>query len=420
MGVAGLYATVSETHVVTVFLRNAGEVLLLKRSAEVGSYAGKWGAVAGHAEGSPDDLALEEIREETGIRDATLVRRGEAFEVHDEEHGTWVVHPYLFDCATRNVTTNYETVEHEWVAPTEILRRETVPDLWTSYDRVRPTVETVAGDDTHGSSYVSLRALEVLRDEAGLAAGRGDRDVAGVARDLLDARPSMRAVVNRVNRAMAGAEERTPEAVESSAAAVLADAVDADRRAAEAAADRVGERVLTLSRSETVRAALRAADPGAVFVAESRPAREGVGTAEALAEEAGVEVTLFVDAAVAHVLATASVDSVVVGADTVLADGRVVNKVGTRAAAVAAAREGVDCYAVTARDKIAPGGDPSLEPGDPADVYDGDADVAVLNPTFDVAPADAVTVVTEDGPMDVDAVAAAAEEYAAYADWDEG
>jgi hypothetical protein len=54
-------------------------------------------------------------------------------------------------------------------------------------------------------------------------------------------------------------------------------------------------------------------------------------------------VTVHTDAAVAHVLATHDVDAVVVGADAVLSDGRVVNKTGTRAAAIAAANEGGPC-----------------------------------------------------------------------------
>ena len=36
-----------ERSVVTVFLRTGGEVLLLRRSDEVGSYRGKWGALLG-------------------------------------------------------------------------------------------------------------------------------------------------------------------------------------------------------------------------------------------------------------------------------------------------------------------------------------------------------------------------------------
>ena len=408
------------TDVVTVFLRNAGDVLLLRRSEEVGSYAGRWGGVAGHSEGDSDGAVRQEVREETGIDPTTLdlARRGDPFIFEDGEFA-WRVHPYLFDCPTREVEPNYETAEYEWAPPTEILRRDTVPELWTSYDRVRPTPETVADDTEHGSAYLSLRALECLRDEAALTAERGGDwdDLAGVARGLRSARPSMAVVANRVNRAMHGAgEEGTSAAVERAADEGHREAREADTEAATPDPDWV--RVLTLSRSGTVRRAL--ADAPALerlFVAESRPAREGVGVAERFAGRC--DVRLHTDAAVAHVLATREVDAVVVGADAVLADGSLVNKTGTRAAALAAARENVPLCAVCAADKVTPAEDPHLESGPRGAVYEGDPDVGVLNPTFDVTPPDLVSAVrTERGVLDTDGVRKVAREHAALADWD--
>jgi translation initiation factor 2B subunit (eIF-2B alpha/beta/delta family) len=296
-----------------------------------------------------------------------------------------------------------------------------VPRLWTSYDRVRPTAETVAGDTDHGSAYLSYRALECLRDEAALRAERRvERPVRAVARALRDARPAMAVVENRVNRAMDRATDaEDPAAVERAAGETLAEAVDADERAA-AWPDSLDapESALTLSRSGTVRAALESADPARVFVAESRPAREGVGVAESLAE--GREVTLHTDAAMGHVLATEAVDAVVVGADAVLADGSVVNKTGTRLAALAAAREGVALYVVCAADKVTPREEPHLESGAPGAVYAGDAPLSVANPTFDVTPADLVTaVLTERGVVDVASIREVAAEHASLADWDD-
>jgi len=185
--------------VITCFLRHEGEVLLLRRSEDVGSYAGQWGAVAGHAEGDPAAAARAEIEEETGLGDAaTLVRTEEPFPVDDAELGTrWIVHPFLFDCSRRDVRLNWETAEAEWVRPTEILRRDTVPQLWTSYERVAPTVKSVANDQVHGSTYIATRALEVLRDRAGLLdvhdAPDGAAQLRGTARALLAARPAMAA-----------------------------------------------------------------------------------------------------------------------------------------------------------------------------------------------------------------------------------
>jgi translation initiation factor 2B subunit (eIF-2B alpha/beta/delta family)/ADP-ribose pyrophosphatase YjhB (NUDIX family) len=424
-----------EVAVVTCFLRHDAQILLLRRSDAVGSYSGRWGAVAGHAEGDPDAAARAEIREETGMdpdTDVTLVRVGEAFPVVDRDRGTrWLVHPYLFDAATREVVPNEETAEYEWVPPTEILRRETVPDLWRSYDRVRPRVETVAADRDHGSTYLSVRALDVLRDEAGVAtvdeSDESDAltDLRSVAAALRDARPSMPVVENRVNRAMHAASEgtvdaptRTPDAVERAAIDTVDRALSADSEAAAVAADYLGAGVATLSRSGTVLAALERADPEAVLVAESRPGGEGRATAEAVAARTDAEVTVTTDAAFAGRLVAADAETFLVGADAVLPDGRVVNKVGTRAAATVATREGLDCYAVTALDKVATREAFDAESRDPTEVYDGDADVAVANPTFEATPADRFdAVLTERGALDAADLAAVADDHRERADW---
>lgn len=126
--------------------------------------------------------------------------------------------------------------------------------------------------------------------------------------------------------------------------------------------------------------------------------------------------TVHTDAAVGHVLATGPVDCVLVGADAVLADGRVVNKTGTRLAALAADREGVPLYVVCAADKVTRSDEPHLEAGPAKAVYDGDAPLSVLNPTFDVTPADLVTgVLTERGVLDTAAVREVAAEHGANA-----
>ncbi len=413
----------SETHVVTCFLRNRGEVLLLRRSEAVGSYVGQWGAVAGHAEGDPDTAAREEIREETGLGDAvSFVRAGESFAVDDDRETHWRVHPYLFDCDSRAVETDYETAKFAWVPPTEIRRRETVPDLWESYERVAPTVDTVKTDADHGSAYLSVRALGVLRDCAGVLAttdvDEADEwsNLAALALDLREARPSMVAIENRINRAMADASQ-TSRAVEKRVRQGIERAFDADVHAARTAAELLSGTVLTLSRSGTVQDALRQAAIKDVIVAESRPACEGVDVAETLAEECSV--TLVTDAAAAHALAEHAVDSVLVGADTVLPDGSVSNKVGTRSVAIAAAHEDISVYAVAASDKVSADADARFERGTPDAVYDGDAAIDVLNPTFDRTPAEFVTVVTEDGPLSAAAVGEHAERMAAFASWTE-
>ncbi|PSQ33510.1 hypothetical protein BRD09_00495 [Halobacteriales archaeon SW_10_68_16] len=88
-----------ERSVVSCVLRHEGAVLLCRRSDDVGSYPGRWGVVAGGAEGDPDRAAREEIAEETGLDagSVSLVRRDDPFAVTDADLKTrWRVHPYLW------------------------------------------------------------------------------------------------------------------------------------------------------------------------------------------------------------------------------------------------------------------------------------------------------------------------------------
>lgn len=424
------------SHVVTAFLRNRGEVLLLCRSDAVGTYAGQWGGVSGFAEGQPDEQVRVEIREETGLEDdaVSLVRSGRPVEFADPDlEREWVVHPYLFDCERREIDLSEEHDALEWVAPTELLEgvgddRETVPELWPTYERVAPTVRSIAADDEHGAAWLSIRALEVLRDRAGLLVAEGRElgadpegewdELAELAGRLLETRPSMAVLRNRVNRVMAEACDTDQSTKQTGAPAVLESslsnidrALSADEDAAANTSERLAGTIATLSRSGTVLEALRMAEPSRVFIAESRPAREGIGVAERLSEMIDGTIAVHTDAAVAHVLAREDIDRVAVGADTVLPDGSIVNKTGTRALSVAAAREGIPVSVVAATDKVSTREDVNLESGDQNAVYDGEASIDVLNPTFDVTPADCVDeVVTERGALEPAAIDSVAEE----------
>ena len=462
-------------HVVTAFLRNGGEILLARRSDDVGTYPDRWGGISGYAEGDPDEQVWVELREETGLDDeaVSLVRAGRPVSVSDESlHREWVVHPYCFDVDTRTVVLSDEHVEAAWLPASAIGigSLDTVPGLWEAYERIAPTVRSIAADVDHGATYLSVRALDVIRDRATLLLReRGESDgseetdrqcrdhesisiegeatsdeweeLTSLAIRLREARPSMAVLTTRLDRAMSTAlslqensAARDPAvgdpAVRDSAESAVADArtvlagtiatieraVWADERAAEVAATHVDGRVLTLSRSGTVMAALEHVEPDRCFVATSHPGGEGITVATELAET--TPVSLVPDAAVSHVLATESIDAVLVGADTILPDGRVVNKVGTRGAAIAADREGVPVFVVAASAKITSEEAVSLESGSRAAVYDGPVGLDVVNPTFDVTPADCVDgVVTERGVLDDDGVARVADAHRRMAGW---
>jgi len=122
--------------VVTCFVECEGKILLLKRSEKVGTYQGKWGAVAGYIEEgeTPREAAEKEIREETGIQDFELMAEGEPYEFKDEELGIiWVIHPFRFRVRNREVKIDWEHVAARWITPEEMKSLDTVPHLWESW-----------------------------------------------------------------------------------------------------------------------------------------------------------------------------------------------------------------------------------------------------------------------------------------------
>jgi 8-oxo-dGTP diphosphatase len=131
-----------EKHVVTCFLESDGEILLLRRSQQVGSYRGRWAGVSGYVETTPDEQALTEIKEETGLqpKDLQLLRKSEILTVEDEKLGVrWLVHPYLFHINDRrNIHTDWEHLETKWISPKDIGDFTTVPHLKETLHSVYP------------------------------------------------------------------------------------------------------------------------------------------------------------------------------------------------------------------------------------------------------------------------------------------
>jgi ribose 1,5-bisphosphate isomerase len=302
-------------------------------------------------------------------------------------------------------------------------------------------IERVRGDREHGASWLAREAARALEAAAatlvsGIDAGRGDdpltlaEQLRTLASELAHARPSMAPLATTVAHAWAagwpsGAHPR-PETADASLNALSRVRAEAARLAAawdEASQAIAGHArtllhgtVFTHSRSGTVERVLTtlAAEPGRlarVVVTESRPGGEGVATARALAA-AGLPVTLVADAALG--LEMDQVTSVVLGADSLRADGSLVNKVGSYPLALAARTAGGPVYVLCETLKIAPEVWPLvLEEMDPAELLPMPIPgVTVRNVYFDRTPAAYLSaIITERGilaPADVNAMARSA------------
>ena len=129
-----------ERRVVTCFLESDGEILILRRSEQVGSYQGRWAGVSGYIETTADKQALIEIAEEASLaqEDLKLVNKGKPLSIEDNKLGVkWVVHPYLFHINDRNkIKIDWEHKELRWIDPAEIGNYQTVPKLRETLARV--------------------------------------------------------------------------------------------------------------------------------------------------------------------------------------------------------------------------------------------------------------------------------------------
>jgi len=146
-----------------------------------------------------------------------------------------------------------------------------------------------------------------------------------------------------------------------------------------------------------------------VYVCETRPLLQGSRLTAYELGRAGVDVTLICDNMASIVMSRRKVDLIFVGADTVAANGDVVNKVGTSGLAILAAHYGVPFYVLCPSqtiDKSRPTGfDVKIEerPGyELTEMYfdkpSAPAGTKVYNPAFDVTPASLVTgIITENG-----------------------
>lgn len=149
-----------------------------------------------------------------------------------------------------------------------------------------------------------------------------------------------------------------------------------------------------------------AGEPVRVLAAESRPLLQGARLTAWELADAGIDVSVVPDGAMASLIAGGEVDAVIVGADRIAANGDTANKVGTLAHALAAADAGIGFYVAaptTTIDAVVPSGDRIvIEQRSPDEVHHAGGQrltpeaAKAVNPAFDVTPARLITAIITD------------------------
>jgi methylthioribose-1-phosphate isomerase len=145
-----------------------------------------------------------------------------------------------------------------------------------------------------------------------------------------------------------------------------------------------------------------------VFADETRPLFQGARLTAWELVERGIPVTVLVDSAAGHLLATGRIAAVIVGADRITACGDTANKIGTYSLALLAAAHGVPFYVAAPSSTfdlaIDSGAEIPIEERSaeevlaPLGVRAAPAGAAAFNPAFDVTPARLIRgIITERG-----------------------
>ncbi len=157
-----------------------------------------------------------------------------------------------------------------------------------------------------------------------------------------------------------------------------------------------------------IRTAHEQGRPIHVYVDETRPFLQGARLTAWELQRAGVPLTLITDNMAGYFMRRGEVDCVIVGADRVVANGDIANKIGTYSLAVLAKAHGIPFYVAAPSSTVdfaLPNGDAiPIEQRDPSEVTSlsgqqiAPVGVTAAHPAFDVTPHELITaIITERG-----------------------
>ena len=281
-------------------------------------------------------------------------------------------------------------------------------------EEVLEAAEKIRSMEVRGAARIARFAAETLMKFAEKASDeKFDEEMRFAAETLLNTRPTAVSLYNAINYVM----RYSGESVEEKRQSVIRRAREfinwvetAQRKIVEIGEKRIkdGYTVMTHCNSSAALSVIKKAHENGkrveVIATESRPRWQGHLTVKQL-REAGIEVTLIVDSAVRYFIN--EVDCVVVGADTITANGALINKIGTSQIALAAKEARVPFMVAAETYKFSPktlfGELVVIEERDAREVAPEEIlklGVKVRNPAFDVTPRDYIDVIiTEIGAI---------------------
>lgn len=115
----------------TIVVRNPEneKILLMKRADSKKMMPGRWEFPGGGVEEdeTPEEAALRELEEETGLEEEMSVR-GESAEI-DTVHGRLRIFPFLVETVEGKIALSREHTDYKWISKDELEEFDTVEGL---------------------------------------------------------------------------------------------------------------------------------------------------------------------------------------------------------------------------------------------------------------------------------------------------
>lgn len=287
---------------------------------------------------------------------------------------------------------------------------------------IRPEVKQIAKDirtmHVRGAAKIARAAARALKITTQRSKAKNSdeflKEFNRAAKFLHDTRPTAVSLPNAIRFVSRGVELAKDSDLQTLKRTIISRA-DEFIRISKGAVDRIGEigarrisdgdvimtHCNSLCALSVIKTAFKQGKKLEVYVTESRPRRQGLISVRAL-RKARIPTTLIVDSAARYFMK--DIDKVIVGADSIAANGAVVNKIGTSQIALAA-HEARVLFSVAAESyKFHPqtlvGELIEIEERDPKEIWDSKKfpGVKIRNPAFDVTSPDYIDlIITERG-----------------------
>jgi ribose 1,5-bisphosphate isomerase len=305
-------------------------------------------------------------------------------------------------------------------------------------EEVESTAEDIEEMKIRGAATIAAAAAEAVGAQAAASDATDpetfEAEMRRAARELYETRPTAVSLPNALRFVLQGMEGKTVAAKRDSIRAASRrfrnDLEHAQERLGRIGANRLrdGDVIMTHCHSTdalaTVKHAVSDGKHIEAIVKETRPRNQGHITARQL-RDVGVPVTMIVDSAAHRYLN--DVDHVLVGADSIAADGSVINKIGTSGLAVNARDRGTPIVVAAQTLKLHPGTlsghTVEIEMRAETEVISADeradiGEITVENPAFDVTPPRHIdAIITERGQFPPESIVSLMREL--YGDMDE-